>query len=68
MPAIDIITICKDKEEATQACIRFLSYYPYRYAAVVELPEGEYGYTTGKTMARLNNLARQGYNVFMVKK
>lgn len=58
----------KDRQEALNDALRFLQYFPYRFAAIVE-HEGVWGYMTGNTKAKFNNLARlQGVNVYMVQK
>lgn len=57
----------KDKNDAIKSCEMILSYYPYRYAAIVDM-YGQWGYCSGKTKARMNNLARHGFNVFIVKR
>lgn len=54
------VTIESDKQSAINQCDRFLQYFPYRYAFLVELKDGQFGWVTGKTMARGANLARKG--------
>lgn len=55
----------RNKQDAINSCAQFLRYYPYRYAAVVKM--GAYwGWCSGKTKARMNNLAKQGLKVYMV--
>lgn len=56
-----------DKKSAIDSCVQFLAYYPYRHAAIVDMG-GYWGWCNGKTKARMNNLARQGLPVFLVKK
>lgn len=56
----------RDKADALAQCSRFLQYFPYRYAFVIEFSSGEWGYTTGKTLAKGNTLARKGHKVFRV--
>ena len=51
---------------AIAACRQFLSFYPYRYAGIVEQYSGVWGWTNGKTMARLNALTRRGLTVYRV--
>ncbi len=56
------------KDEAIKEASNFLEYFPFRYAAIVELKSGHWGWVSGKTMARMNNLVKKGYSVYMVKK
>lgn len=55
-----------DRESAIQSARQFLTYYPYRFAGVVLMPSGEWGWVNGKTMARLNNCVRAGCQVWRV--
>jgi len=60
------VTNSPSKEAAIQAAARFLAYYPYRIAGIVQMKSGVWGWTAGKTMARLNRLARAGLPVYRV--
>ncbi len=56
------------KEAAIAQCDRFLQYFPFRYAGIVDMGSGGWGWLNGKTMSKFNTLARQGVTVYMVKK
>jgi hypothetical protein len=55
------------KQSAVDSCTHFLRYYPFRYAAIVDM-DGQWGYCTGKTKARMNRLVREGHKVYMLTK
>lgn len=57
---------CRDKEDAINSATRIKAYYPFRHVAIVDM-HGQWGYIMGKTMAKLNALARQGFPVFILK-
>jgi len=56
------------RQSAVDSCAQFLSYFPYRHAAIVQMGGGGWGFVTGKTMARINNVARSGCKVWLVSK
>jgi len=53
------------REAALKAAAYFKKYFPYRFAGIIDM-HGEWGYATGKTMAKFNSLARKGHMVYMV--
>lgn len=54
-----------NKQSAIDSCNQFLAYFPFRYAAIVDM-HGNWGWCNGKTKARMNRLAREGAKVYMV--
>lgn len=56
------------KADAISQAARFLQYYPYRYAGIVELQSGVFGWFNGKTRATANRLARAGLKVSLLSR
>jgi hypothetical protein len=56
------------KANAIESCEQFKRYFPYRFAAIVKMFGGSgWGYVTGKTMAKINTVAKAGCPVYLVK-
>ena len=55
------------KEQAIQESKGLREYYPFRIHFIYTMDEIEWFFGVGKTMARANNYAREGYKVFILK-
>lgn len=55
------------KEQAIAEAKHFKQYYPFRRVFIYTEDEKDWRCGVGKTMARANNLVREGYQVFLVE-
>lgn len=55
-----------NKQDAYDSAIRLKQYYPFRIVGIVDM-HGKWGYLSGKTMAKFNTLAKQGFKVYIIR-
>lgn len=54
-------------DDAVREASKIKSYYPYRIVGVVSKDKEVWEVSCGKTMHRLNNLSRKGYEVLLLE-
>lgn len=57
----------KDKQDAYDQAVRFRAYYPFRIVGIVDM-HGQWGFLSGKTMAKFKTLAKQGFPVYILRR